>query len=489
MMNISKIKIFSVVSILILGLFYSCDKIEDNNGSFFKPVSTERGIVADFGINSTLTQAEYDEFVNLASTNARVNPILSMLDDGEEGEQISEEYGLVSGDLMLNRIKTGSSYVVPKEDWSTRLDLELEKTSDFKIELTNASLSDDKKTYTVNYNVVALNAYQESLVLEVYTLKNNVILSNNFAVNNVLQSKTMIETVPSMSRDAVIEGEFIADVSLYPKVVDISFLFTLSNTTSKEVLQISKAIITDGGGEIIFYDKQKILIEDFTGHKCGNCPTAHVELAGLVNSYGEQIVPMAIHFGYFAEVDSEYPEDFNTQVGTAIGNEFGVQFTPIGLVNRVGGSGTGDKLIDYPAWGAEVLHQINNSPKVGIALQTTVSGADLQAKIFVKAYEEYGSNLKVQAYIVESKIHADQLWYGNDPEHIHDYEHEHVLRASINGEWGEDLTTSAFLVDEVKETTISYTLKSEWNADNLALIVIVYDAATKEIIQVEQKNL
>ena len=54
--------------------------------------------------------------------------------------------------------------------------------------------------------------------------------------------------------------------------------------------------------------------------------------------------------------------------------------------------------------------------------------------------------------------------------------------------WGKGYVGNP-LLDEIKETTISYTLNPEWNAANLGLIVIVYDADTKEIIQVEQKNL
>ena len=35
---------------------------------------------------------------------------------------------------------------------------------------------------------------------------------------------------------------------------------------------------------------QKVLIEDFTGHRCGNCPRAHEALKALEDLYGSKIV-------------------------------------------------------------------------------------------------------------------------------------------------------------------------------------------------------
>ena len=44
-------------------------------------------------------------------------------------------------------------------------------------------------------------------------------------------------------------------------------------------------------------DVQRILIEDFTAHQCGNCPPAGLQLAALVASHPDNIVPLAIHAG------------------------------------------------------------------------------------------------------------------------------------------------------------------------------------------------
>jgi len=82
-----------------------------------------------------------------------------------------------------------------------------------------------------------------------------------------------------------------------------------------------------------------------------------------------------------------------------------------------------------------------------------------------------------------------QLWYGNNPDYIENYEHNHVLRASINGDWGENLNTVAFNQNQIINKQFNYTLNSNWQTENLSLIIIVYDSVSKEILQVEKKDL
>ena len=40
---------------------------------------------------------------------------------------------------------------------------------------------------------------------------------------------------------------------------------------------------------------KKVLIEDFTGHLCPNCPQAANEIDAIHNIYGDQIIAIAIH--------------------------------------------------------------------------------------------------------------------------------------------------------------------------------------------------
>lgn len=53
---------------------------------------------------------------------------------------------------------------------------------------------------------------------------------------------------------------------------------------------------------------KNILIEDFTAHRCSNCPNAAREIDAIHDVYGSKIISLAIHAGFqFA-----YPYTLNT---------------------------------------------------------------------------------------------------------------------------------------------------------------------------------
>ena len=41
--------------------------------------------------------------------------------------------------------------------------------------------------------------------------------------------------------------------------------------------------------------KRNVLLEDFTGQDCSNCPTAHEVVASLKEQYGDAVVAVAVH--------------------------------------------------------------------------------------------------------------------------------------------------------------------------------------------------
>ncbi|MDE6631654.1 MAG: Omp28-related outer membrane protein, partial [Muribaculaceae bacterium] len=62
------------------------------------------------------------------------------------------------------------------------------------------------------------------------------------------------------------------------------------------------------------------------------------------------------------------------------------------------------------------------------------------------------------------------------------YEHNHVLRASLNGDWGEELG-SAFIEGDLKDGQASITLQEDWVAENCDVVVFVYRDDDKEVEQ------
>lgn len=96
-------------------------------------------------------------------------------------------------------------------------------------------------------------------------------------------------------------------------------------------------------------------------------------------------------------------------------------------------------------------------------------------------------NYKLCVYMLEDSIVNWQKDYDVTPEDVPDYVHREVLRGSMNGPYGDVIavTTSG----SISNFTFNYTLDGGWNENHFSLVAFLYDDATKEIIQVEQKHL
>lgn len=233
---------------------------------------------------------------------------------------------------------------------------------------------------------------------------------------------------------------------------------------------------------------QKVLLEDFTGHQCGNCPNAHEEVLTIYNQYPGRVFLLSEHVGYFAEVrtsGNKYTYDFRTTVGNEIDNEFGASAAglPKGMINRT--SYNNSKIHDKNVWNtlvSQVLQKTiqadiqilykwdSNKEKLNVAVQTKNIQLDANA------------NYKLFVYLVEDSIINWQKDYSRNPQDIPDYAHRHVLRASFNGTWGENVIWN----NQIFEKKYAISISNFYQKDKLYVIAALYDNATKEIIQVEE---
>lgn len=240
---------------------------------------------------------------------------------------------------------------------------------------------------------------------------------------------------------------------------------------------------------------RKVLLEDYTGHTCVNCPTAAKKAVELVNLYEGKLILMAIHAGYFAEPKAApFNNDYRTEAGNAWDTFFGMSAAgnPIGMVNRQKTQGV--YTVENGDWGSSVAAIIEDKASIQLEIVTDYNATnrslkvDLQAKIT----QTLDPALKIIACVVEDSIVSAQR--NNDTSlggaTITDYVHRHVLRESLNGSWGEDLAMAGQSTTGA-EFTKSYTnsLSSIYNVSHVSIIAFVYNADTYEILQVEEKHI
>lgn len=236
----------------------------------------------------------------------------------------------------------------------------------------------------------------------------------------------------------------------------------------------------------------KVIIEDFTGHQCGNCPRAHEKAKELLGIYGENLIVIGVHAGGFARVNanSGYATDFTTDMGDELEATYEADLAglPVGLVNRRGIGG--NPMIRYANWSSAVATILNEAPKLDITLTTAFDETtrELTIESTLEYFSDGNANHNIVAVITEDSIVAQQADYSLPaPSKIPDYVQMHVLRSSITpGTWGVQVKNGPIYAGETLNKSFTTTLDSAWDAHHCEVVVYVIDNTTKEILQAEK---
>lgn len=240
----------------------------------------------------------------------------------------------------------------------------------------------------------------------------------------------------------------------------------------------------EGGGEGTGFGAKNVLIEDFTGQRCSNCPLAANTISTLQTSFGhDRVIPVAIHGG---DLTMAAPTGLANAIGNTYTAERGVSSKPKGEVDRTG------QLLDQEKWGTTVLERIAMTAHVKLGVENIAFDADSRELSFsVKtAADLTGAQGLLQVWLTESHIHTYQKT--PDPNRFpqypasgydHNYEHNHVLRACVSAKDGDALSLVAGGSDT---RAYKYKLESDWVADNMSVIVIAYNAAEGVLQVIEQ---
>jgi len=230
---------------------------------------------------------------------------------------------------------------------------------------------------------------------------------------------------------------------------------------------------------------RNVVLEEFTGIKCGYCPDGHAIAKSIYDANPGRVVIINIHAGSYANPSAGQP-DFRTPYGDAFASFAGVTGYPSGMVNRVPPGGSGSLAMGRNQWtgSASTILGSGNSP-VNVGLLSTWTETTRTLKIKVELYftEALGGNGKLNVAFLQSGVIGYQASGGEN------YEHNHIMREMVTGQWGEEITETAKGKKVVKEYT--YVVPAEYNIENCDVVAFVTNADNKTIhtgIKVEAKN-
>lgn len=222
-----------------------------------------------------------------------------------------------------------------------------------------------------------------------------------------------------------------------------------------------------------------VLVEEFSGQDCVNCPNAAVRLHDMVQQYGEDhFVVVTIHGGVMTWNTNMFGKfglgnDYADKLDEANGKQ---SVKPYMVVDRTSGV-----LNDVEKWGTALGSAVAKTTPLTLDLSTAYNEQSGEYTITVTGQAGEEVNGLLYVWLTESNIKAPQITASgkHDPEYVHN----HILRRSVainkdnNGEAGEPVN-----VKWDEPLTKTRTLKADeingkYVAENCHVVAFVCNAA------------
>lgn len=255
-------------------------------------------------------------------------------------------------------------------------------------------------------------------------------------------------------------------------------------------IDMTETLYETGVGTPEAPDTKVVLIEDFTGAACPNCPDAHIAIENAYAAYPGQVVAIA-EYNYFA--DPLYIEQnmvtndallLNDYLGPAIG-------WPASIIDRKDFNDN-SYLPEIPANVVPYVgDQVAESNPCNITITNTYDAGtrtvDVTVRVDYTSTVTDANNLSIA--LIESGIIAAQV-DDNVGGEVEDYEHNHVLRKMLTNFSGTALPEEN-IAGRWYIFNYSYILPANWNADNMAVVAFVHNIApeNKEVLQAAEAHV
>lgn len=221
--------------------------------------------------------------------------------------------------------------------------------------------------------------------------------------------------------------------------------------------------------------ERKILIYEFTGQRCTNCPDGAQAVHNLQEAYPGQVLAVNLH-----------PE--NTQYTIPLGNLVLTSPEATFIYNYYRPSAFPAACIDgaaplynIPQWSTDAITALGQPSPAALDLSTSYNEEtrELTVDYNVNFNEYTTTETLLQLYVVEDGIVGIQIINGR-PER--DYVHNHVLRTAFFEEWGLSLG-SLFAIDTPITGSKTIKLDESWDAANCQVVGCLVSAGDKSVLQ------
>lgn len=238
--------------------------------------------------------------------------------------------------------------------------------------------------------------------------------------------------------------------------------------------------------------KRQVIIEEFTGVRCVQCPAGSAAIQDLLAVHGQQLIAVSIHAGDFTNPYQNSNYDFRTDEGnqllTYLDEPLGF---PSAVINRKLFPGQFDLQLGLGDWAGYIAAEKEIAPKVRINIEPEFDAGTRELKAEVTLYVDEDitdPDVRLSIMMTESEIKDPQIKPGSSTP-VADYIHRHALRDMLTNYAGDPITESLAKGAEIKKS-FSFTMPAEWKEEHCEIVAIVSLAgSSKEVLQAHQVHV
>jgi|LakMenE18May11ns_1017448.scaffolds.fasta_scaffold9959612_19 hypothetical protein len=230
--------------------------------------------------------------------------------------------------------------------------------------------------------------------------------------------------------------------------------------------------------------KPHVMVEDFTGTWCGNCPRVVFRLNQIEESLEvnpdyskDQLIKVAIHRGNPTNPAAANYDPFNFDSDAYEESYFSGAY-PKAAINRTIRWTAPQSNINM------VIQQLQDIKRAGLALETNLTGTTLNVKV-KSFFAENIPGAKLVVYVLENGLIHDQVNYstlypvpGSNPpvalSPLVNFKHDHTLRLCSSPDMLGDAISAVANTERLND--YNFTIPANYNSSNLEVVAFVTNA-------------
>lgn len=233
---------------------------------------------------------------------------------------------------------------------------------------------------------------------------------------------------------------------------------------------------------------RKVLVEEYTGVRCGNCPAGTALLQSLKEDLGNKLVVVSFHAGFFAKPYPSSTQDFKTTETEALQSLLGEPLGyPAATINRKIFDNDASRILNASDWAIRIQQELEVSSPFMIENNFQFNQSMNQVDIQVKAtlLQDLSQDAFLSVFLVEDNIVNAQATPDNIQE---DYLHRHILRKIISPLIGQPVNLNSN--GESASYSFNVQLDPLWKPQDLSIISFLHENGEQlQVFQVEEKLL